>query len=141
MILGSGVDLVEIERIRSAVERHGERFLKRIFTPDEIRYSRSNRDFYPHLAARFAAKEAVVKAMGNGFRAPVSWRDIEVSKDIYGRPGIILHNHARDILNVRNEPDILVSISHTKNYAIASVIVVGEKQSDKFFKTASKTKT
>lgn len=125
MILGSGVDIVEIERIRSAVERHGERFLKRIFTPDEIRYSRGNRDFYPHLAARFAAKEAVVKAMGNGFRSPVSWRDIEVSKDIYGRPGIILHNHAKDLLNARNEPDILVSISHTKNYAIASVIVVG----------------
>lgn len=124
MIFGSGVDIIEIKRIRTAVEKYRERFLKRVFTPDEIEYSMGNRDFYPHLAARFAAKEAVVKAMGNGFRAPVSWRDIEVSKDIYGRPGIILHNQVKAALKAKGEPDIWVSISHTKDYAIASVILV-----------------
>ncbi len=127
MILGSGVDIIEIERIKSAVERYGDRFLKRIFTPDEIKYSMGNRFFYSHLAARFAAKEAVVKAIGNGLKSPIRWKDIEVSKDGTGQPGIILHNRAKADLKARGEPHILVSISHTKDYAIASVIVVGEK--------------
>lgn len=125
MILGTGVDIVEVERIARAVERQGDRLLRRLFTPAEIAYCDASE---PHRAtrqaARFAAKEAVLKAFGIGLRM-VRWTDVEVVRDGQGRPSVRLSGRLAELAAERGATRIHLSLSHTRNYAIAQVVVEG----------------
>lgn len=123
MILGMGVDIIEIHRMKDAVKRWGETFLTKIFTAREIEYSAARRFSYQHYAARFAAKEAVVKAFGQPGKHPIRWTDIEVLNDKEGKPTIQFHNDALRLKKKRRVSDVIVSMSHSDNYAIANVIL------------------
>jgi holo-[acyl-carrier protein] synthase len=122
MKLKTGVDLIEIERIQHALDRHGERFLDRIFTRAEILESRSRAE---SLAIRFAAKEAVTKALGTGI-GPVGWLDVETLHHPSGEPYLILHGRAKRIAEHLGLVNWVVSLSHSKEMGIAVVIASGE---------------
>ncbi len=124
MILGSGVDIVEVERIRKAIKKYGDDFLRKIFTDNEINYSNKRRFVYQHLAARFATKEAVLKAFGGGWLRNLPWKDVEIINDKNGKPEIRLSGEAKKVFSRKNLKKIVVSISHTKNYAVANAILV-----------------
>jgi len=117
-MLVNGVDMVEISRIRSVAERYGERFLRRIYTEGEAIYCRGR---MPQLASRFAAKEAVMKALGTGVRG-VKWRDIEVVRQTGGPPMIVLHGTARARAKRLGIDCLVVSLTHSKDYAMAFVV-------------------
>lgn len=121
-IAGIGVDIVRIERIKRAVERWGEAFLNRVFTKNEQDYSKGH---YSHLAGRFGAKEAFLKAIGTGWGKGIKWTDIEVIKDNRGRPEIKVRGRLKDTILKKG---VLVSISHEKDYAIAQVVIVSETE-------------
>jgi holo-[acyl-carrier protein] synthase len=123
MIVKTGIDLIEIPRIQSALDRHGERFLERVFTPAEIAECRGRADA---LAARFAAKEAVVKALGTGI-GPVTWTEVETLHRPSGEPFLILHGRAERIANSLELVHWAVSLSHTKEMATAVVVAMGWK--------------
>ena len=117
-MLTTGVDIIEIERIQRALERWGDRFLRRIYTEDEAAYCRGRP---PNLAGRFAAKEAAMKALGTGLRG-VGWKDIEVIRNEAGAPSVLLHGRAKvraETLGVRK---MSLSLSHSRNYAVAFVV-------------------
>ncbi len=117
MIIGTGVDITEVRRLRRAVERWGDSFLTRVFTPRELEHARSHSSFYQHLAGRFAAKEAVFKALGD---RTVSWQNLQITNDPDGRPSCaLLNRRARGV-------KVLLSISHVKTYAVASAVVFKE---------------
>ncbi|MDI6703835.1 MAG: holo-ACP synthase [bacterium] len=122
MIYGLGIDLVEINRMRETIERFGERFLERVFTKNEIGYCQTHKDKYEHLAARFAAKEALLKAISVGW-PKVSFRDVEVVNTRSGSPKIGVYGRAKDLLDKLNLQNISLTISHTKDYATAVVII------------------
>ena len=124
-VLGHGVDMIEIPRIARMVERHGFRFLERVYTQTEQAYCKDKKRMFEHLAARFAAKEAVLKALGTGWSAGIGWTDVEVVHEASGRPRIELHNAASREARERGISSVLISISHTDNAAIASAIAVG----------------
>lgn len=124
MVYGSGVDIIEVERVRRAVKKWGDTFLKKIFTDNEIDYSQKRRFAYQHLAARFATKEAVLKAFGGGWSRSLPWKDVEIINDKNGKPNIKLHGEAKRIYDKKSIEKVVVSMSHTKNYAIASAILV-----------------
>jgi holo-[acyl-carrier protein] synthase len=119
-----GIDVVEISRIRAAIDSWGDRFLKRIYTEGEIKYCRGR---LPQLAARFAAKEAVMKALGTG-NIRGSWRDIEILPDRHGAPLVHLNGRARSRVDELGIDELAISLSHSREYAIASV--VGGKSED-----------
>jgi holo-[acyl-carrier protein] synthase len=122
-LLGHGIDLVEIARIRRLHEEHGQHFLDRVFTPAEQEYCAANpKRYFEHLAGRFAAKEAVLKVLGTGWRGGISWTDIEVVKDVYGQPGIRLTGECERIATERGITAWLVSLSHIETHATASAI-------------------
>ncbi len=123
MIVGIGVDLEEVGRIRDAISRHGQRFLDRIFTAGEIAYVEDKANRYERYAARFAAKEAVMKALGSGWAQGVRWRDIEVINEENGRPTLRLSGEAEQMAREKNCRAHHVSRSHTKNNAIAQVVL------------------
>lgn len=118
-----GVDLVEVPRVERMLARYGERFLERVFTPGEVLYTRGR---VPELAARFAAKEAVAKALGVGVRmlAPdgVGWRDVEILGDHRGRPEVYLHGQAAERAQELGLTEWAISLSHTREYAVAFVV-------------------
>ncbi len=123
MIVGTGIDIAEVPRIGQAIERFGERFLQRIFTAGEIRYCDSKANRAERYAARFAAKEAAMKALGTGWNHGVRWRDCEVVRAPGGRPTMTFHGKAAEFaarLGVRN---IALSLSHTTEQAIAQLIL------------------
>jgi holo-[acyl-carrier protein] synthase len=123
VIVGTGVDLAEVDRIQAAIERHGRRFIDRIYTPAEIAYVERKANRYQRYAARFAAKEAGMKAIGTGWKRGVRWRDFEVINLPSGRPTLQFHGVAAqfaDRLGVRN---ISLSITHTAVQAMAMVIL------------------
>ncbi len=123
--LGSGVDIIEISRVGDVLDRYGQRFLDRIFTPGEIAYCRGRP---PNLAARFAAKEAVMKSLGTGVRG-VGWKDIEVVRHESGAPASRLHGRAKSRAQRLGLADISVSLSHSREYAVAFVVVrLGHQQ-------------
>jgi holo-[acyl-carrier protein] synthase len=124
MIESVGIDLVEIQRIEEAINRYGERFTDRVFTPWEIQYCQSKINPMLSFAGRFAVKEAVFKAIGTGFADGVKWKSVEVVNDRKGRPQVRLGKAIRDHTGDR---DILISLSHTKEHAIATAILVGDK--------------
>jgi len=123
MIVGTGVDMVAVKRIQGAVDRHGDRFLKKIFTPAELEYSRNRARMFEHLAARFAAKEGVLKALGTGAARGATLRDVEVVNDELGKPTIRLHGHTRCLADEQQVRRIHLSISHTDDLAIAQVVM------------------
>jgi holo-[acyl-carrier protein] synthase len=125
-ILGIGIDIVQVERIEMALNRFGERFLNRVFCEAEIFYCQAMKRPAVHLAARFAAKEAVSKAFGTGIGREMGWRDIEVLRDDRGRPTIALHEAAMTTARLRGVRQVLVSLSHTDFYAAANAIIIGE---------------
>ncbi len=123
MIIGSGIDIVETARIEKAMQRWGDGFLTRVFTGEEIAYSRSKKFSPQHFAARFAAKEAVVKALGNGGLKSAKWKDIEILNDPTGKPVVKLYGQYRYLRKERKISEIFLSISHAKDYALASVVL------------------
>jgi holo-[acyl-carrier protein] synthase len=123
MIVGIGVDLVKIERIKKIVERHGERFLKRVFGPEEIVYAQKRKQPAIHLACRFAAKEAVSKAFGTGFNGEFGFSEITVHNDEAGKPKIILSGKAQKKAQQLGVSSIHLSLSHDSDYAIAQVVL------------------
>lgn len=123
MIVGTGIDIAEVGRIREAIERHGERFLKRIFTEGEIEYCESKANSVERYAARFAAKEAGMKAIGTGWNHGVRWRDIEVARKPGGRPTLLLHGKAAEFAAKLGATNIALSLTHTAEEAMAQVIL------------------
>ncbi|HEY7679990.1 MAG TPA: holo-ACP synthase [Terriglobia bacterium] len=126
MIVGIGVDIAEVARLRQAIERHGERFLHRVFTPLEISYCQRHRNRYDRFAARFAAKEAAMKALGTGWRRGISWRDLEVINAPSGKPSLNLTGRAQEIFRSLGGTRVLLSLTHTDDYALAQVIIEGD---------------
>ena len=124
MIVGTGIDIVEVFRMRDAISKWGDNFLNKIFTPAEMKYSNSRRFSYQHFAARFAAKEAVIKAFGEPKKFPIKWTEIEILNDDEGKPVIKFHGDALKLKNKKKIESVILSISHSKNYAIANVILV-----------------
>lgn len=123
MILGIGIDIIEVARIEASYEKYGERFLSRILHPNEISYCVSHRKPGPFLAARFAAKEAVSKAFGTGIGAQLGWQDIEVVRKESGEPYIVLHGRGEALLKARGGRAVLITISHTQAHATATAIL------------------
>jgi len=127
MILGTGVDIVNVARIKESVERNGERFLGKLFLPAEREYCLGRAREYEHLAARFAAKEAFLKALGTGASQEAGFREIEVTRDERGRPGIRLHGRAAAFATEKGVLWIHLSIAHEREFAIAQVILEGRE--------------
>ena len=122
MIVGLGVDIAEVGRIQASIKRHGERFLRRVFTSAEIAYCERHRNKYERYAGRFAAKEAAMKALGTGWRRGVRWVDLEVVRQKSGRPMLELHGVARQIADQLGVKHIAMTITHTESQALAQVI-------------------
>ena len=123
MIVGTGIDIAEVPRIRQSIERFGERFLQRVFTESEIRYCESKANRFERYAARFAAKEAGMKALGTGWNFGVRWRDLEVARKPGGRPTLLLHGKAAEFAAKLGATNIALSLTHTPQEAMAQVIL------------------
>jgi holo-[acyl-carrier protein] synthase len=123
MIVGSGIDIAEVPRIAEAIDRFGDRFLRRIFTDGEISYCHSKANRVERYAARFAAKEAAMKALGTGWNRGVRWRDIEVVREPGGRPTITFHGIAAKFAAHLRASHVALSLTHTPEQAIAIVIL------------------
>ncbi len=123
MIVGSGIDLCEVHRIKDAIARHGRRFVERIYTDREIAYAESKANLYERYAARFAAKEAGMKALGTGMRGGVRWRDFEVTNLPSGRPTLQFHGKAAEWAEKLGVVSISLSMTHTAIQAMAIVIL------------------
>lgn len=129
-ITGLGTDIVECLRIAQMIERHGELFLTRVYTEREIQYCSSRKAATQHYAGRWAAKEAVLKAMGTGWAKGISWQDIEVRNDEGGRPSILLGGAARELCGRRGVREMLISISHCRSHATATAIAISGDDED-----------
>jgi len=127
MTLGIGIDIVETARIRDSLEKFGDRFLNRCFLPGEITYCRSMRFPELHFAARFAAKEAISKAFGTGIGKQLGWRDMEIRKRDSGAPFVRLHGKGSELAQMRGVTEVLVSLSHCRDYAAANAVLVGAR--------------
>ena len=123
MIVGTGIDIAEVPRIAASIERFGNRFLQRIFTEGEIRYCESKANRVERYAARFAAKEAAMKAIGTGWSHGVAWRDIEVCREPGGRPTLTFHGKAAEFAAKLGVSHVALSLTHTAEHAIAQVIL------------------
>lgn len=123
-IVGLGTDITEIVRIGTMIERHGELFLQRVYTEEEIKYCQRHKEALQHYAGRWAAKEAVMKALGTGFTKGVGWKEIQVAKTQAGRPLIELAGSAARVAAGLGIDEILVTISHCRAYATATAIAV-----------------
>ncbi|MGH7950672.1 MAG: holo-ACP synthase [Limisphaerales bacterium] len=125
MILGIGIDIIEVARIRASLEKFGERFGKRILLPGETAYCLSHNHPAPFVAARFAAKEAISKAFGTGIGAALGWQDMEIAHKESGEPFVILHGKGQELFQARGAKQLLVSISHTEQYAAVVAVLEG----------------
>ena len=131
-ILGIGTDITECLRIARMIERHGELFVNRVYTPEEIKYCQSRKQATQHFTGRWAAKEAILKALGTGWRRGITWCDVEVRNEPGGRPVVAVRGGAKEVVEQLGIAEILVSISHCRNYATATAIAVGKgKKEDK----------
>ena len=131
MIIGSGIDIINIYRIKKTINKFGDRFKKRCFSSIEITKSENSFNQNSSYAKRYAAKEACSKALGTGLARGIFWKDIEIQNDKFGKPKIILHNNAKKYLDAFDnnyQYSIEVSLSDEKNYAIANVIIYGNKK-------------
>ncbi|MBM4011387.1 MAG: holo-ACP synthase [Planctomycetota bacterium] len=125
-VLGVGTDITEVLRIAQMIERHGELFIARVYTPAEIEYCRTRTMATQHFAGRWAAKEAVLKALGTGWRRGISWRDVEVTNGAAGRPSVTLRGGTADFAEKMGIRCILASISHCRTHATASAVALDE---------------
>ena len=125
MILGIGIDIIEIARITASLEKFGERFGQRILLPDEMAYCLSHRHPAPFVAARFAAKEAISKAFGTGIGEQLGWRDMQICRKESGEPFVVLHGKGQELFNSRGAENLLLTLSHTENYATAMAVLEG----------------
>ncbi|QDU71284.1 holo-ACP synthase [Mucisphaera calidilacus] len=123
-VIAHGVDITEVSRIRSLIEEHGDRFLNRCFTAEEAAYGKDSRRYAEHLAARYAAKEAVLKALGTGLADGIAWTDIEVTRAATGQPGVILRGRAAQIAQQLGIGRWSISLTHTESLAMASAIAI-----------------
>jgi holo-[acyl-carrier protein] synthase len=123
MILGTGIDIIEVARIASSYEKFGGRLLKRILHPAETAYCLKHKNPAPFIAARFAAKEAVAKAFGTGIGAALGWQDMEICKKASGEPFVVLHGGGRKLFESRGAKHLLISLSHTEHYAAATAVL------------------
>jgi len=126
-IVAHGIDLVDCPRIEKMVEEHGERFINRVFTTAEQAYAEANKDRIEKLAGRFAAKEAVLKLVGTGWRGKIAWTDVEIVNNKAGQPEVNLCGEVNKIAERLGIKHISVSITHTANFAIASAVALTEK--------------
>lgn len=126
-IIAHGIDLVDFHRIEQMVERHDQRFLDRVFTAAEQAYAQANKNKMEKLAGRFAAKEAVLKLLGTGWRGKIAWTDIEVINNPVGQPEVTLSGQVEKIAKKLGVEHISVSITHTANFAIASAVAIAAK--------------
>ena len=124
-VKGIGVDLAVITRIRQMVARWDERFLRRVFTDDEIAYCQRRRDPAQHLAARFAAKEATLKALGTGLSMGVRWRELEVRRERGQAPTMVLSGRCRALARAKGGDHVLLSLTHDGDYAMAQAMLIG----------------
>lgn len=127
-IIGIGTDITECLRIARMIERHGELFIDRVYTQDEIRYCQARKQATQHYTGRWAAKEAVLKALGTGWTRGISWRDIEVLNEPGGKPVVILRDGARRIAKKLGIQRMLISISHCRTHATAYALAVGDRR-------------
>lgn len=125
-IIAHGIDLVDFPRIEEMVERHEQRFLDRVFTANEQSYAESNKNRIEKLAGRFAAKEAIMKLMGTGWRGKIAWTDIEVVNNEMGVPKVNVTGEVKRIAEKLGINQITVSITHTANFAIASAVAIAK---------------
>ena len=125
MIIGTGVDIVEIERFRKVIERLKDRFLLRVFTQQERHFCDTHRDTVPHFAVRFAAKEAVFKALGTGWAKGVTWLDVEVLRERQDPPRLVLSGEALRLSETKGVQNLHLSLTHSERSAIALVILEG----------------
>jgi holo-[acyl-carrier protein] synthase len=123
MILGIGTDVIEVHRIREAIDRHGDRIVKRLFTPLEIEYCSSRKSAVIHYAGRFAAKEAAFKAMRRGWGGDISWKDVEIYNDPSGAPHLNFYGKALEVVKEKKMTASYVSISHVEQIATAIVVL------------------
>ena len=131
-LIGIGTDIMECLRIARMIERHGELFINRVYTPEEIKYCQSRKQATQHFTGRWAAKEAILKALGTGWRRGITWCDVEVRNEPGGRPVVAVRGGAKEVVEQLGIAEILVSISHCRSYATATAIAVGKgKKEDK----------
>jgi len=124
-ILGIGTDITECLRIARMIERHGDLFINRVYTPEEVRYCQNRKQATQHFAGRWAAKEAVMKALGTGWRRGIGWRDIEIRNAPGGQPVVAVRGGVKDVVEQLGIRKLLVSISHCHTHATALAIAVG----------------
>ena len=129
-IVGIGGDITECLRIARMIERHGELFINRVYTDEEIKYCQSSKQATQHYTGRWAAKEAILKALGTGWRKGISWRDIEVRNEPSGRPVVAVRGGVKDVVEQLGITEILVTISHCRTHATATAIAVGKQRDE-----------
>ena len=130
-IVAHGIDLVDCPRIEEMVARHGERFVQRIFTAAEQAYAEANKNKIEKLAGRFAAKEAILKLVGTGWRGKIAWTDIEIINNSSGQPEVTLDGEVEKIADKLGIKHISISITHTANFAIASAVALTQSNENK----------
>jgi len=129
-IIGIGTDITECLRIARMIERHGELFITRVYTTEEIRYCQSRAQATQHFTGRWAAKEAVLKALGTGWRKGISWRDVEIRNEPGGKPVVAMRGGAKDVVGQLGIAKMLVSISHCRTHATAQAIAIGRSKGE-----------
>jgi holo-[acyl-carrier protein] synthase len=129
MVLGIGIDIIEIKRIKKSVDRFGDRFLKKIYTAIELEYCLKKKNKYQHFAARFAAKEAIYKALSNDTKEVYSWQDVEIYNEVNGLPKVKFYGTLKDYLNHGKE--LKISMSHSDNYVTCVAILFSSIQNEK----------
>jgi holo-[acyl-carrier protein] synthase len=127
-LIGLGTDITECLRIARMIERHGELFISRVYTPGEIKYCQGRRQATQHYAGRWAAKEAVLKALGIGWRKGISWQDIEIRHEPGGRPVVAVRGGVKDVVERLGIAEIYVTISHCRSHATATAVAVGREK-------------
>ncbi|MGA2034121.1 MAG: holo-ACP synthase [Thermoguttaceae bacterium] len=127
-IIGIGTDITECLRVARMIERHGELFINRVYTPEEIRYCQHRRAATQHFAGRWAAKEAILKALGTGWRGGIAWRDIEIRNEPGGKPLVAVRGGVKELIEELGVAKILVSISHCHTHATAYAIAIGREK-------------
>ena len=126
IIVATGIDLIECQRVGDIWQRHGERLTNRLLTEAEFAYVSRHKDIIPRLAGRFAAKEAILKVLGTGWRGKIAWRDMEILNEENGRPHVNLTGECKRVADELGITDIFISITHTENYAAAHAIGIGK---------------
>jgi holo-[acyl-carrier protein] synthase len=130
-LIGLGADITECLRIARMIERHGELFINRVYTPEEIKYCQNRKQSTQHYTGRWAAKEAILKALGTGWRKGISWRDIEVRNEPSGKPVVAVRGGVKDVVEQLGITEIQVTISHCRSHATAVAIAIGKKKKKK----------